>query len=145
MQELLIEKIRTDGGEQSRERISDEYVTELAELIKAGKKLPPVDVYSDGTEIWAADGFHRILAHIKADKRTVRCNVHKGTKADAMWASCAANQEHGLRRTHGDLSHAIKMAVGLMPKLSQTAIAQHVGCDQSRVSQVMNIHNLRYP
>ncbi|MEI6789328.1 MAG: hypothetical protein WCL49_12695 [bacterium] len=134
MQELLIEKIRTDGGVQSRERISDEYVVELAELIKAGKKLPPVDVYSDGTDIWAADGFHRILAHIKADKRTVRCNVHKGTKADAMWASCAANQEHGLRRTNADKRHAVEMALKINGGKSDRAIADHVGVSDPFVS-----------
>jgi hypothetical protein len=76
MQELLIETIRTDGGVQSRERINEEYVAELAALIKAGKKLPPIEVYGDGDEVWAADGFHRILGHIEADKRTIRCNVH---------------------------------------------------------------------
>ncbi len=134
MQELLIEKIRTDGGVQSRERISDEYVGELAELIKTGKKLPPVDVYSDGTEIWAADGFHRILAHIKADKRTVRCNVHKGTKTDAMWASCAANQEHGLRRTNSDKRHAVEMALKIHGGKSDRAIADHVGVSDPFVS-----------
>ena len=145
MQELLIETIRTDGGTQSRETIDKQYVADLAEVIKGGKRLPPIEVYGDGHDVWCADGFHRLLAHVAAGKGSIRCNVHKGSRTDAAWASCAANQEHGLRRTHGDLSHAIKMAVGLMPKLSQTAIAQHVGCDQSRVSQVMNIHNLPRP
>jgi DNA-binding MarR family transcriptional regulator len=145
VQELLIETIRTDGGVQSRERINEEYVTELVEVIKGGKRLPPIEVYGDGNELWAADGFHRILAHLKADKRTIRCNVHKGSRADAIWASCAANKEHGLRRTHGDLAKAIKMAVEAMPKMSQTAIAQHVGCTHGRVSQVVNINNLTRP
>jgi len=133
MQELLIEKIRTDGGVQSRERISEEYVAELAELIKAGKKLPPVDVYSDGTEIWAADGFHRIHAHLKANRRTIRCNVHKGSIKDAIWASVAANQEHGLRRTNADKHHATKMALNINSGLSDEAIAQHVGVSRNFV------------
>ncbi len=137
MQELLIEKIRTDGGVQSRERISDEYVTELAELIKAGKKLPPVDVYSDGTEIWAADGFHRIHAHLKANKRTVRCNVHKGSIKDAIWASVAANQEHGLRRTNADKRHAVEMALKSRPDLSARAVADHVGVSDTFVNGLM--------
>jgi hypothetical protein len=133
MQEFLIEKIRTDGGVQSRERISDDYVMELAELIKAGKKLPPVDVYSDGAEIWAADGFHRIYAHLKANKRTVRCNVHKGSIKDAIWASVAANQEHGLRRTNADKRHAVEMALKSRPDLSARAVADHVGVEETMV------------
>ncbi len=134
MQELLIEKIRTDGGVQSRERISDEYVDELAELIKAGKKLPPVDVYNDGTDIWMSDGFHRIHAHVKANKRTIRCDVKKGTKTDAMWASCAANQNHGLRRTNADKRYAVEMALKINYRKSDRAIADHVGVSDTFVS-----------
>jgi hypothetical protein len=133
MQELLIETIRTDGGVQSRERITEEYVTELADFIKAGKKLPPIEVYGDGGEVWAADGFHRLVAHQRAGKRTIRCNVHRGTKADAAWASCAANQEHGLRRTNADKRHAVEMAVKMRPELSARAVADHVGVDEQMV------------
>lgn len=136
MQELLIEKIRTDGGVQSRERISDDYVMELAELIKAGKKLPPIDVFNDGTDIWAADGFHRIHAHLKANKRTVRCNVHKGSIKDAIWASVAANQEHGLRRTNADKRHAVEMALKMRAELSDRAVAEHVGVHEDTVKMV---------
>jgi len=134
MQELLIEKIRTDSGVQSRERISDEYVAELAELIKTGKKLPPIDVYSDGTDVWAADGFHRIHAHLKANRRTIRCNVHKGSIKDAIWASVAANQEHGLRRTNADKRHAVEMALKTRPELTDRALAEHVGVSDPFVS-----------
>ena len=134
MQELLIEKILTDSDVQSRERISDEYVEELADLIKAGKKLPPVDVYSDGEEMWAADGFHRIHAHLKANKRTIRCDIHKGTKIDAMLASCAANQAHGLRRTNADKRRAVEMSLKLRPNWSDQAIANHAGVHVNTVA-----------
>ena len=143
MQELLIETIRTDGGVQSRERITEEYVAELADVIKAGKKLPPIEVYGDGGEVWAADGFHRLVAHQRAGKRTIRCNVHRGTKADAVWASCAANQEHGLRRGRGDIERAVKMAIEVKPGLSQEAIALHVGCSRDWVNRLCTVHNLK--
>ena len=136
MQELLIEKIRTDGGVQSRERINDEYVAELADLIKVGKKLPPVDVYNDGTNIWMSDGFHRLHAHVKANKRTIRCDVHKGSKADAIWASCAANQSHGLRRTNADKRHSVELALKINGGMSDRAIADHVGVDHVFVAGI---------
>jgi hypothetical protein len=145
MQELLIETIRIDGEVQSRETINKEYVAELAEVIKGGKRLPPIEVYGDGQEVWCADGFHRLLAHGEAGKVTIRCNVHKGSRTDAIWASCAANKEHGLRRTSGDLAKAIKMAMSAMPKMSTTAIAEHIGCTHQRVAQVANICNLPRP
>lgn len=145
MQELLIETIRIDGGTQSRETIDQQYVADLAEVIKSGTRLPAIEVYGDGTDVWCADGYHRLKAHLAAGKRTIRCNVHKGTLADAIWASCAANKEHGLRRTHGDLAKAIKMAVELKPSFSQSAIATHVGCGQSWVAQVISNNNLTRP
>ena len=56
MQELLLETIRTDGGTQSRETIDKQYVADLAEVIKGGgKRLPPIEVYGDGTEVWCAE------------------------------------------------------------------------------------------
>jgi hypothetical protein len=134
MQELLIEKIRTDGDVQSRERISDDYVEELADLIKAGQKLPPVDVYNDGTDIWVSDGFHRIHAHLKANKRTIRCDVKKGTKTAAMLASCAANQSHGLRRTNADKRRSVELTLKLKPDWSDQAVANHAGVHVNTVA-----------
>ena len=136
MQEILVEKIRTDGGVQSRERINDEYVGELAELIKSGRRLPPAEVYNDGREIWMADGFHRLLAHTRAGKRSIRCNVHKGTKADAVWASCGANEELGLRRTNADKRRAVELARGARSNLTERAIAEHVGVSHTLVQQM---------
>ncbi|MEI7881520.1 MAG: ParB N-terminal domain-containing protein, partial [bacterium] len=134
MQELLIEKIRTDGDVQSRERISDDYVEELADLIQDGKKLPPIEVFNDGTDIWVSDGFHRIHAHLKANKRTIRCDVKKGTKAAAMLASCAANQTHGLRRTNADKRRAMELTLKLKPDWSDQAIANHAGVHVNTVA-----------
>jgi len=135
MQKLQIERIRTDGGVQSREKISEEYVAELAELIKAGKKLPPIIVYNDGIDMWASDGHHRILAYVRCEKPLIDAEVHKGTKQDAIWASCAANQGHGLRRTNADKNHAVEMALKQKPDLSDRAIADHVGVDHAFVGK----------
>ena len=135
MQEVLIAKIRTDGGVQSRAAINDEYVKELAEIVQAGKRLPPVSVYNDGTDLWAADGFHRLAAHEQAGKKTIRAEIHKGGQADAAWASCGANQEHGLRRTNSDKRRAVEMALKMRPTASDRAIAEHVGVHVNTVAQ----------
>jgi len=136
MQELLIESIRTDNGVQSRVKIDEAYVAELAEIVKAGGKLPPIDVYHDGTEYWAADGFHRIMAHVRVGKRNIKANIHKGTHDDSVWASCAANLTHGLRRTNEDKRHAVSMALSLHPDRSDRAIAEHVGVGADLVGSV---------
>jgi hypothetical protein len=134
MQKLQIERIRTDGGVQSREKISEEYVAELAELIKAGKKLPPIIVYNDGVDMWASDGHHRILAHVRCEKPFIDAEVHKGTKREAEIASCSANQTHGLRRTNVDKHRAIVKMMDLQKDWSDQAIANHVGVHVNTVS-----------
>lgn len=123
-QELLLTQVRTDGGTQSREKINEEHVSELVEIMKTGKKLPPIDVYHDGTEHWVSDGFHRVMAHTREDKRTIRANVHKGTRQDAIKASIGSNTEHGLKRTNGDKRKAVEMALREFPELSDMAIAE---------------------
>lgn len=132
----MIERVRIDGGVQSRDKISEEYVAELAELIKAGKKLPPIVVYNDGVDMWAADGHHRILAHVRCEKRLIKAEVHKGTKQDAIWASCAANQGHGLRRTNADKKHSVEMALKEKPEMSDRGISEHVGVSVSFVGSL---------
>ena len=134
MQDILVESIRTDEGVQSRTTINREYVAELVELLKSGKKLPPVEVYRADDETWMADGFHRLLAHQEAGKRTIRAEVHKGGRKEARWHSTGANQTHGLRRTNEDKRRCVKMALEDHPEMSDMAIAEHVGVSVNFVS-----------
>jgi hypothetical protein len=127
MQELLIINIRTDCGIQSRKKINEEYITELVEAIKDGVKLPAVDVYNDGTDVWMADGFHRIIAYSREGKATISANVKKGTLKDAKIHSIGANKSHGLRRTNEDKRHCVQMALEIMPDRSDKMIAEHIG------------------
>jgi len=133
MQEILIANIRTDGGVQSRVAIDAKYVDELAEQIKAGIKLPPVDVYKDSTGTWMADGFHRLRAHEAAGRPNIRAEIHKGGKAEAAWHSCGANTAHGLRRTNADKQRSVEMALKLHPENSDRMIAEHVGITEPTV------------
>lgn len=126
----------TDPGIQSRVKINDEYVTELADILAEGNTLPPIEVFHDGSNYWIADGFHRLFARLRNKYTDVECNVRKGTKLDAMWASCAANQDHGLRRTNADKRHAVEMALKMKPELSDRGLADHVGVGHAFVSEL---------
>ena len=139
MQNILVESIRTDGAVQSRAAINAEYVAELAEQIKAGVKLPPVDVYRNGDETWIADGFHRLRAHEAAGVRNIRAEIHKGTKADAAWHSTGANLKHGLRRTNADKRRAVEMALKLKPNTTDRLIADHCGVDDHTVASARRL------
>ena len=131
--QLLAESIRIDGQTQSRERINEETVKEYAEAMQAppgsrpSPAWPPVTVFFDGTEFWMADGFHRLLAVRRIGKKNIAAHVKKGTREDAAWAACGANQTHGLRRTNADKRKAVEMALKLHPEMSNGAIAEHCG------------------
>jgi hypothetical protein len=102
---LALEKIRIDGGTQPREKIDADYVEELAE--KIDRIVHPVIVYHDGREYWLADGFHRYLAHGKANKKSIDAKVIKGTVREAILYSVGCNAQHGLRRTNADKRRAV--------------------------------------
>ena len=127
--QLLVESIRIDGETQSRERINEDTVAEYAEGMKAPVvgNWPAVTVFFDGTEYWLADGFHRLLAARRIGRKNVMADVKKGSREDAAWASCAANQTHGLRRTNADKRKAVEIALKLHPEMSDQAIANHCG------------------
>jgi hypothetical protein len=146
MQELLIESVQTDGT-QSRAQVNKEHIADLAELIKAGKRLPPITVYSDKQETWLADGYHRLQAHVEAGKRSIKADVKRGSKDDAAWAGCGANQAHGLRRTNADKRKAVQIALKLKPDMSDRAVAEHCGVTNHLVAELrreMGVSQVRH-
>jgi hypothetical protein len=108
MKALKIEAIRVDGGTQMRAKLCEETVEEYTRLFKSGAKLPPVDVFFDGTDHWLADGFQRLTGAYDAGHATIQAVVHKGTQRDAILFACGANSDHGLKRTNADKRRAVE-------------------------------------
>jgi len=134
--ELSIDDIRTDGGTQPRAEINRGIVSEYAEDLERGDTFPPVKVMYDGEDYWLYDGFHRVEAYREQGHTTITANVEQGTKQDAQWASLAANQKHGLRRSQVDKRRAIKQALkGWGQEYSDNRIADHLGVSNSTVSR----------
>jgi hypothetical protein len=102
--QLELEKIKYDGGTQSREEIDYEAVHEYSENID---KLPPIVVYHDGATYWLADGFHRYHAHKKLNKEVIECEIIQGSKREAILYSVGANATHGKPRTNADKRKAV--------------------------------------
>jgi hypothetical protein len=99
---IELNKIRTDGGTQSRTAISESVVLEYTENLLEGTKMPDVIVFYDGLDYWLADGFHRYHAHNRAKYNEIECDVKNGTKRDAKIFSWSANSDHGFRRSNDD-------------------------------------------
>jgi len=135
LKDLPLDAIRLDGGTQPRAAIDAETVREYAERMKAGDHFPPVQVYFDSTDHWLSDGFHRVHAAREAATPTLQAEVWEGTRDDALWMSLGANKDHGLRRTNEDKARAVKAALAAKPRLSDRAIADHVGVHFNTVAK----------
>lgn len=110
MSEQMLKRadIRTNGGTQSRAAINEATVAEYAEAMgDPATVFPPVVVYYDGREYWLADGFHRLAAWERIGREEVPADVRQGDRRRAILHSCAANAEHGLRRTNADKRRAV--------------------------------------
>jgi uncharacterized ParB-like nuclease family protein len=92
---------------QSRTEINEGTVSEYAEAILEGADFPPVLVYFDGISYYLTDGYHRLLAHKRAEKVSILCNVVQGTLRDAVFHSTGVNTAHGMRRTYADKRKAV--------------------------------------
>lgn len=132
--------VRMDGDTQARVSVDDETVEEYAELMAAGTKLPPLEVFHDGEHYWLWDGFHRLQAAYQAELTVVRVNVRQGSLEDAQWSALGANKDHGKRRTNADKRRAAEIALRLNAErklgLSDNLIAQHCGVSQPFIGKV---------
>lgn len=129
---IEISKIRTDAGTQHRSGINASIVAEYAQLMEQAIAFPPVRVWSDGSEYWLTDGFHRVAAAERLRRTTITAEIRHGTLTDAIWDSYAANREHGLRRRPQDLFNIIRRALS-HPNArytSNTELARHIGVSE---------------
>lgn len=122
---MQIEKIQTTGT-QSRVSVDTKTVDEYAESLQNGATLPPVTVFFDGTNYWLADGFHRLAAHRRLNRREIEVEQRDGTQRDAILHSVGANASHGLRRSNADKRRAVEMLLSdpEWSKWSSEAIAK---------------------
>lgn len=107
--DIKLAEVVTTGGTQSRVELSEMAVAEYGAAMAGGVALPPIVVFHDGSSYWLADGFHRVMAAIRAGIASLRAEVHKGTKRDAVLYSVGANAAHGLPRTNADKRRAVTM------------------------------------
>ncbi|ODT71621.1 MAG: hypothetical protein ABS75_07315 [Pelagibacterium sp. SCN 63-23] len=135
---LSLDKIKTDGGTQSRSAINPEVVEEYAAIIRDGADFPPVTVFYDGKRYWLADGFHRLEAYRKAGALEIPAAVHQGTNREAVLFSVGANASHGLRRTNEDKRRAVMVLLGdnEWSQWSDREIARQCGVGRDLVGDV---------
>ncbi len=108
MAELLpLDKLRLDGDTQPRDHINEDVVKRYVEDMVAGAEFPPVTVFSDGSDHWLADGFHRVTACHALGLKHIAADVRPGTRRGAVLFACGANATHGYPRTNADKRRAV--------------------------------------
>jgi hypothetical protein len=132
---LDVSAFRTDGGTQSRERMSRTLVVEYRDQMKDGAVFPPLQAFFDGTCYWLIDGFHRLEGAKQADIAQLYCMVHEGTLEQARWECLSSNATNSLHRSNRDKAFAIRLAFAhpISAGLSDRAIGAHVGVDHVTV------------
>ena len=134
-------RIRIDCDTQSRVEMNEAVIAEYAEAMERGEEFPAILVFFDEetNEFILADGFHRYFAHLRAKPNDpILAEQRLGTIEDAQWASLAANQSHGLRRTNADKRNAAKRALTHRNgfNMSDRQVGKHVGVDHKTVSAI---------
>lgn len=107
-EELLLSKIKLDGGTQPRAHLDPTIVAEYAAEMTDGSPFPPLTVFYDGESYWLADGFHRLAAAQRLNAMLINVDVRQGTRRDAVLYSAGANALHGLRRSNQDKRRAVQ-------------------------------------
>lgn len=97
-----LDKIRIDGGTQSRVKIDEHVVAQYADEMLNGDLFPPVVLFHDGVDYWLADGFHRYFANKRINSPGISADVKEGSVRDAILHGIEANNKHGLRPTNED-------------------------------------------
>lgn len=141
---LSVDLLRIDAGTQSRLAINEDVVAEYTEVItQAGIDwpFPPLDVFHDGADYFVADGFHRLLAAIRAKLASVPCNIHKGTASDARIFGMTANDRHGLRMSREDKRACVEWLLDNGGKMTQKAVAEKAGVSTRTVQMVVAERN----
>jgi len=133
IREVDLKDIVLNSDLQVRVRVNDLTVTEYKEAIEDGVVLPPVVLFQDDSKkFWVADGNHRIKAarECESEQKTIKAEVRRGSKRDALRYALGANSSHGLPRTNEDKHRAVNIA------LSDSEWSQYVDAQIARLCGV---------
>jgi hypothetical protein len=140
---VSLDRIPAEVGAQARVKIRGEVVRHYAAAMTAqqaegGVRFPPVVLFTDGQQLWLADGWHRVLAARRAGLTEIAADVRPGTERDALLHSVSANSAHGLPRTNADKRKAVSLllADSEWSQWSDREIGRHCQVDHTVVGRM---------
>jgi hypothetical protein len=132
---IKLSLLSTDRGIQTRAAANEDTIEEYAQDFLGGSKFPAIDVFTDGSDWFLVDGFHRVLAANRAGLKDILANVYTGAREDAVrWALTKANRTNGLRRTNADKRHSVFLALREFPNVSDRTLADMCGVSHPLVA-----------
>lgn len=139
---IACDLIEATTATQIRKTLDHGVIDDYCEALNNGAIFPAIDVFKEkgSSRYILADGFHRLLAHIHADKEKIECNVREGGMHEALEFAFGANSMHGLRRTNADKRHAVEMALKdpAFSKLSSQELADMCRVTKRTVNKIKN-------
>jgi len=136
---LKINSIVVRTGLQLRDKTSPKIVADYAAAISRGAVFPPILAARIDGVITVIDGFHRMAAHIRANKDSIRAYVIDNvTMSEAMHLAATANLTNGLHLTTKDRMKAARALIDQpeFSKLSLREIGRRVGISHTQVKRL---------
>ena len=127
-----------DADVQPREKLTKALVDEYATDMMDGDVFPAVVVYFDGKVYRVADGFRRTSAAIGAGLDSIKVEVRRGEKRDAILYASGCNATHGKPRSNKDKRRAVEVLLkdAAWQQQSNAWIAQHCKVSDRFVGKV---------
>ncbi|MFI5621330.1 ParB/RepB/Spo0J family partition protein [Streptomyces sp. NPDC051567] len=111
--------------------MNEQHVRRLAEMYPA---LPPVLVHRITRRV--VDGMHRVAAALSLGMESIEVEYFDGTDEETFLRSVSVNVAHGLPLTVADRKAAAVRILTSHARLSDRAVAAHVGVDPKTVAAI---------
>lgn len=129
--EIPLDKI-APGSRVRAEALDLDHVALMVPVIDS---LPPIVVRQDDKGYLAEDGNHRVAAHRRAGRTTIRAVVVEATEAEALELAVAANRKHGKPLTVSELKAVAKRMIA-DTDWSNVRIAEACGLSDKTVAEL---------
>ena len=138
MQDIRVVDILIDDANHPRAEVDQQLVAEYVDAMRAGAKFPAIIVFRHGKKYLLADGRHRFEAATQLTLKTIKAEIRKGDRRDAILFAVGANSQHGQRRTNADKRKAVQILLTdkVWRRWSDNAIAQRCCVSDGLVTEV---------
>jgi ParB-like chromosome segregation protein Spo0J len=128
MKTILLDRIIVDPSVDVRAKLNPKTVEQYMDRLD---ELPPVVLF--GTLL--ADGFHRVAAARKLGRDSIKAEVKRGGRDEAMVYAASANTTHGVPLTQKERRAAAERLLK-MTKKPQRQIARDLGMASATVTEI---------